>query len=73
MLIRSMKNRIFLDSKYIILFDNKFDERKMRIINIKNIKKKLVKKIMGTIINKKYFLKINEKHMRTIRNIKILK
>ena len=41
-----MKNRIFLESRNIILLNNKFNGEKVETINIKkNIKRKFVKKI----------------------------
>ena len=45
----------------------------MRIINIKRILKKINEKIWELKLKNKYFYKISEKHVETIRNIKMLK
>ena len=77
--MRIKKNRIF-NNKLIILLNNKFNKRKVRIINIKKIlKRNLVEKIQGSKLLKKYFntvsekhVEVSEKHVEIISNIKFL-
>ena len=54
--------------------NNKFDGRKVGTISIKKIiKRKLVEKIWGSQLIKKYFYKVSGKHVEIIKNIKLLK
>ena len=55
---------------YIILLNFKLNGGKMRIISIKNIKNKVMENMRTTAI-KKYYNKVNEKHVRIISIIKM--
>ena len=44
MFTKIKKKRNIFNSGYIILFNNKFDERKVKIINIKKLKESYLKK-----------------------------
>ena len=47
---------IYIDSRDIIIFNNRFDRETIEIINIKKIRRKFVEKNMRTTINIKIFL-----------------